>query len=336
MVLWVAAGVVLPTWAATAQAQMALSAAINVSGSFRALSQRMAKAYCQQHLQVMPLAALDVLAKVRKQAQAGAADLAKGSTAGAWPADLSRQLEEVQKQYTVLNTLTATAPSKASAAAVAEQADRMMTAAQTATESLEKLARAPSAKLVGMAGRQRMLSQRMAKQYFLLAAGVDPKASQTQMNADAAEFKQALQALAAAPVSTPAIRAELELGQAQWLFFEAAMRRHPDTKGMEAVATTSERLLEVMDRLTSLYDAALREVQSLTAEAEVGKIYRATVTGIKDFGCFAEFLPGQEGLVHISELADFRVNRTEDVVKMGEEIWVKVLSVEETIEYLRR
>ncbi|MFX8504384.1 hypothetical protein ABTL94_19160, partial [Acinetobacter baumannii] len=81
---------------------------------------------------------------------------------------MSRQLEEVQKQYTVLNTLTATAPSKASAAAVAEQADRMMTAAQTATESLEKLARTPSAKLVGMAGRQRMLSQRMAKQYFLL------------------------------------------------------------------------------------------------------------------------------------------------------------------------
>ena len=53
MVQWVAAGVVLPAWAATAQAQMALSAAINVSGSFRALSQRMAKAYCQQHLQVM-------------------------------------------------------------------------------------------------------------------------------------------------------------------------------------------------------------------------------------------------------------------------------------------
>lgn len=76
-------------------------------------------------------------------------------------------------------------------------------------------------------------------------------------------------------------------------------------------------------------DAAMREVQSLTAEAEVGKIYRATVTGIKDFGCFAEFLPGQEGLVHISELADFRVNRTDDVVKMGEEIWVKVLSVED-------
>ena len=76
-------------------------------------------------------------------------------------------------------------------------------------------------------------------------------------------------------------------------------------------------------------DAALREVQALTAEPEVNKIYRGKVTGVKDFGCFVEFLPGQEGLVHISELANFRVNRTEDVVKMGEEIWVKCLSVED-------
>ncbi len=76
-------------------------------------------------------------------------------------------------------------------------------------------------------------------------------------------------------------------------------------------------------------DAALREIEALTAEAEPGKIYRGKVTGIKDFGCFVEFLPGQEGLVHISELADRRVNRTDDVVKMGEEIWVKCLSVED-------
>jgi polyribonucleotide nucleotidyltransferase len=76
-------------------------------------------------------------------------------------------------------------------------------------------------------------------------------------------------------------------------------------------------------------EMAMREVQALTAEPEAGKIYRGKVTGVKDFGCFVEFLPGQEGLVHISELADFRVNRTEDIVKMGEEIWVKCLSVED-------
>ncbi len=62
---------------------------------------------------------------------------------------------------------------------------------------------------------------------------------------------------------------------------------------------------------------------------EVGKLYHGRVTGIKDFGCFVECTPGKEGLCHISELADFRVRRTEDVVKMGEMIWVKCVGIDE-------
>ena len=62
---------------------------------------------------------------------------------------------------------------------------------------------------------------------------------------------------------------------------------------------------------------------------ETGKLYHGRVTGIKDFGCFVECTPGKEGLVHISELADFRVRRTEDVVKMGEMIWVKCVGIDE-------
>ena len=106
------------------------------------------------------------------------------------------------------------------------------------------------------------------------------------------------------------------------------IRRITDTTGTQ-IDIEDDGKVSIFSNNKENLDAALREVSALTAEAEVGKIYRATVTGIKDFGCFAEFLPGQEGLVHISELADFRVNRTEDVVKMGEEIWVKVLSVED-------
>lgn len=62
---------------------------------------------------------------------------------------------------------------------------------------------------------------------------------------------------------------------------------------------------------------------------EVGKLYHGRVTGIKEFGCFVECTPGKEGLVHISELADFRVRRTEDVVKMGDMIWVKCVGIDE-------
>jgi polyribonucleotide nucleotidyltransferase len=65
------------------------------------------------------------------------------------------------------------------------------------------------------------------------------------------------------------------------------------------------------------------------APIEVGKLYHGRITGIKDFGCFVECTPGKEGLVHISELADFRVRRTEDVVKMGEMIWVKCVGIDE-------
>jgi polyribonucleotide nucleotidyltransferase len=70
-------------------------------------------------------------------------------------------------------------------------------------------------------------------------------------------------------------------------------------------------------------------IMGMTAEAEINKIYRGRVVTIKDFGAFVEFLPGKDGLVHISELANFRVKQTEDIVKMGDEIWVKCLGVDE-------
>jgi len=70
-------------------------------------------------------------------------------------------------------------------------------------------------------------------------------------------------------------------------------------------------------------------IGGMTAEIEVGKIYRGRVVTIKEFGAFVEVLPGQDGLCHISELADFRVRKVEDVCKMGDEIWVKCIGVDE-------
>jgi len=74
---------------------------------------------------------------------------------------------------------------------------------------------------------------------------------------------------------------------------------------------------------------AVDAIAGMTAEAEIGKIYRGKVVTIKEFGAFVEFLPGKDGLVHISELANFRVKQTEDIVKLGDEIWVKCLGVDE-------
>jgi polyribonucleotide nucleotidyltransferase len=74
---------------------------------------------------------------------------------------------------------------------------------------------------------------------------------------------------------------------------------------------------------------AREAIEGMTAEAEIGKIYRGKVVTIKEFGAFVEFLPGKDGLVHISELANFRVKQTEDIVKLGDEILVKCLGVDE-------
>ena len=74
---------------------------------------------------------------------------------------------------------------------------------------------------------------------------------------------------------------------------------------------------------------AREAIEGMTAEAEIGKIYRGKVVTIKEFGAFVEFLPGKDGLCHISELANFRVKQTEDIVKLGDEIWVKCLGIDE-------
>ena len=66
-------------------------------------------------------------------------------------------------------------------------------------------------------------------------------------------------------------------------------------------------------------------IKDLTKEVEVGKVYPAKVVKIEEFGCFVQIWPGCEGLVHISELSKERVNKTEDVVKLGDEILVKAI-----------
>ena len=74
---------------------------------------------------------------------------------------------------------------------------------------------------------------------------------------------------------------------------------------------------------------AVSEVELIAAEIEVGKTYRGIVRSIKEFGAFVECLPGKEGLVHISELADFRVKKTEDVCKLGDEMIVKCIGIDD-------
>jgi polyribonucleotide nucleotidyltransferase len=69
-------------------------------------------------------------------------------------------------------------------------------------------------------------------------------------------------------------------------------------------------------------------IEAIVEEPEIGRIYRGTVKKVLDFGAFVEVVSGTDGLVHISQLADHRVEKVEDVVKEGDVVDVKVLDID--------
>ena len=75
-------------------------------------------------------------------------------------------------------------------------------------------------------------------------------------------------------------------------------------------------------------DDARRIIEEITAEPEIGRIYDAKVVKITDFGAFVAFLPGKEGLVHVSQIAEHRVNNVEDELSVGQEVKVKLLEID--------
>jgi polyribonucleotide nucleotidyltransferase len=87
--------------------------------------------------------------------------------------------------------------------------------------------------------------------------------------------------------------------------------------------------VNVSSRTAESAERARDIVRGLTAEPEVGTIYLGKVTGIKDFGAFVEILPGRDGLVHVSELSDTYVKQVDEICKLGDEMLVKVLSIDD-------
>ena len=98
--------------------------------------------------------------------------------------------------------------------------------------------------------------------------------------------------------------------------------------GVEIDIEESGRIFITSDSEESAQKAA-EWIKNITREVKVGEIFQAKIKRILDFGAFAEILPGQEGLIHISELAPYHVKRVEDVVKVGDVVSAKVISIDE-------
>jgi len=104
----------------------------------------------------------------------------------------------------------------------------------------------------------------------------------------------------------------------RWIVEETGTKIDVDDDGKVTVASTDEKSAE----------RAIDIIRGLTASAEVGKNYKGTVKRIEPYGAFVEILPGQDGLLHISEMAHTRVGQVTDLFQLGDEVEVQVVGIE--------
>jgi polyribonucleotide nucleotidyltransferase len=110
----------------------------------------------------------------------------------------------------------------------------------------------------------------------------------------------------------------------------------PGGKNIRAITEETEASIDVEEDGTVKIMAAdgikleeaKKRVLECTAEAEIDKVYRGKVITVKDFGAFVEIIPGCEGLLHISEMADYRVRDVKDICNEGDFVTVKVIDID--------
>jgi nitrate/nitrite-specific signal transduction histidine kinase len=248
-----ALGLALPA----AQAQVIdLSDAINKAGRQRMLSQRMGKAWLALLQGVEKTSAQMVLDKSMALFDRQLVEL-KAFAPNPGLLSTYSALEAAWQEYKT--ALVGKAPSREAASSLLQLDAKVLALAHQGTVQFEAAQAKPVGKLVNIAGRQRMLSQRMAKFYLANALPVDAKFAVAEIAKARTEFGSAMDVSRNAPEATPRIKEELTLADGQWVFFDAALQRletgAQSSKSMTEVFVASENLLSVMDRVTGLYAA---------------------------------------------------------------------------------
>ncbi|CAN7491543.1 type IV pili methyl-accepting chemotaxis transducer N-terminal domain-containing protein [Acidovorax sp. LjRoot117] len=243
-----------------AHAQVAnLNDAINKAGRQRMLSQRMGKAWLALAHKVQENAARQVLEQSVALFERQLAEL-KAYAPTPVIRETYGQLDTAWAAHKA--TLMAGTPALAGAAAMLQADAKVLALAHLGTVQYEAASGKPVGHLVNVAGRQRMLSQRMAKFYLAALLPVDAAAAASEIAKARTEFVAANEVLRKAPEANDRIRQELQLADGQWVFFDAALQRMQagNATGNTArlvsdVFVASENLLSSMDKVTGLYAA---------------------------------------------------------------------------------
>jgi hypothetical protein len=237
-----------------------LNEAINKAGRQRMLSQRMSLAWLAIGQGIDTARAQRVLDESMALFERQLAEL-KAFAPNAEIRATYATLGPVWGEYKA--ALTGNPPGQAGGPAVVALGSRVLAVAHQGTVQLEKHSGKSVGRLVNMAGRQRMLSQLLAKLYFM--QGWTPESATQDLETARTEFVAALKTLREAPEATPAIRQELVLAEQQWLFFDNALKRrespqnpahdpgHNPARYATDVFRSSDNILQVMERVTGLY-----------------------------------------------------------------------------------
>jgi AmiR/NasT family two-component response regulator len=227
--------------------------AVNRSGQLRMLSQRIVKCYAQALSGLDPEEALLILSDSVVRVESNLGILRKAiSTKG-----YGELVDRVAASWRDVFVICAERPDGARVDLLDARADAMLKDAETLTEFLESSGLVASLHVLNVAGRQRMLSQRITKLCFLLA--LEPSGSRlTNLRELTASFQKAMDYLIDVPLSSAAIRVNLQAATTEWQRLSVTLESLDQTDALVHISDASERLLDVIERLTDQYEQAMQ------------------------------------------------------------------------------
>ena len=229
--------------------QFTFSEAINVAGRQRTLTQRITKSYLQIGLGAS-------VNQSRKQLK-DAVDLFESQHAQLKAFSRSDvvtdALSAIEQTWSEFKSAALAEPEKKTAMRLAALDEQLLEMCESVVYLIEDVAGGGYARLVNTAGRQRMLSQRMAKFYMLAASGLATPSMMAKLDRAGNEFLGALKTLTTAPENSIGISEKLDEVQEQWVWMDSSLSFQQDAYYPLIVNNASEKILNLMDSITEMY-----------------------------------------------------------------------------------